>query len=262
MEGGVEKGITMAVARDRSVFLLKHPNHSGVKIGVLVATLAVAALVVSGCLHGFGESAERYYPLKQGMKWKYRLTVTELLFPFSGEERVANLPPRSLAGRQLTPQMDDVSLGAILGTTLPKQLVVEFYGDDGTGIREFASQRDADPEPKPETNYLIKYPIRVGTRWTEQHKTQLVKKDIDVAVVNLIKSTTDQVVVPAGPFINCIRIKASGKTTPDSSGTVVSIDEDYWLAPDVGMVKSIYTEKASDSTREASVVRELEEFKH
>jgi hypothetical protein len=70
------------------------------------------------------------------------------------------------------------------------------------------------------------------------------------------------VVVPAGPFINCIRIKASGKTTPDSSGTVVSIDEDYWLAPDVGMVKSIYTEKASDSTREASVVRELEEFKH
>jgi hypothetical protein len=251
----------MVVPRDRSAFLLKHPNHSGLMIGVLVATLAVVALVVSGCLHGFGENAERYFPLKQGMKWKYRLTVTELLFPFSGEDRVTNLAPRNFAGRQLTPQMDDVSLGAILGTTLPKQLVVEFYGDDGTGIREFAAQRDADPEPKPRTNYIIKYPIRVGTRWTEQHKTQLIKKDSDIAVVNLIKSTTDQVVVPTGPFSNCIRINASGRTAPDSSGTVVSVEEDYWLAPDVGMIKSLYTEKASDSTGQASVVRELEEFK-
>ena len=251
----------MAVTSERSTFLLKHPNHSGLKMGALIATLAIASTVVFGC-HPFGERAERYYPLKQGMKWKYRLTVTELMFPFSGEDLVTNLAPRNLAGRQLTPQMDDVSFGAILGTTLPKQLVVEFYGDDGTGIREFASQRDADPEPKPETNYLIKYPIRVGTQWTEQHKTQLLKKDIEITLVNVIKSTTDQVVVPAGPFSNCIRIEASGKTAPDKSGNVVSVDDDYWLAPDVGMVKSLYTEKASDSSGQASLVRELEEFKH
>jgi hypothetical protein len=250
----------MAATSERSTFLLKHPNHSGLKMGALVATLAFAAFIVSGCLHGFGENAERYFPLKQGMKWKYRLTVTELLFPFSGEDRVTNLAPRNFAGRELTPQMEDVSLGAILGTTMPKQLVVEFYGDDGSGIREFAAQRDADPEPQPRTNYILKYPIRVGTRWIEQHKTQLLKKDTDIAVVNFIKSTTDQVVVPAGPFSNCIRIKASGKTAPDSSGTVVSIEEDYWLAPDVGMVKSLYTEKASDSTGQASVVKELEEL--
>ena len=251
----------MAVTSERSTFLLKRPNHSGLKMGALIATLAIASTVVFGC-HPFGERAERYYPLKQGMKWKYRLTVTELMFPFSGEDLVTNLAPRNLAGRQLTPQMDDVSFGAILGTTLPKQLVVEFYGDDGTGIREFASQRDADPEPKPETNYLIKYPIRVGTQWTEQHKTQLLKKDIAITLVNVIKSTTDQVVVPAGPFSNCIRIKAIGKTAPDKSGNVVSVDDDYWLAPDVGLVKSLYIEKASDSSSQASVVRELEEFKH
>ena len=252
----------MAVASEGSTLLLKHPNRTGLKLGALVATLAIATMVVSGCMHGFGENAERYFPLKQGMKWKYRLTMTELLFPFSGEDRVTNLPPRNFAGRQLTPQMEDVSLGAILGTTLPKQLVVEFYGDDGAGIREFAAQRDADAEPQPRTNYyVLKYPIRVGTRWTEQHKTQLLKKDIDITLVNFVKSTTDQVVVPAGPFSNCIRIKTSGKTAPDSSGTVVSVDEDYWLAPDVGLVKSLYVEKASDSTGQASMVKELEEFK-
>src|ERR1700730_1190296 len=145
-----------------SAFLLKHLSHTGLKMGATVVILALATMVVFGC-HPFGESAERYYALKQGLKWKYRLTVTELMFPFSGEDLVTNLALRNFAGRQLTPQMDDVSFGAILGTALPKQLVVEFYGDDGTGIREFASQRDADAEPKPETNYLIKYPIRVGT---------------------------------------------------------------------------------------------------
>jgi len=252
----------MALASDRSVFLLKRPDHSALKMGAVVATLAVTALVVSGCLHGFGESAERYYPLKQGLKWKYRLTVTELIFPLSAEARVTNLAPRNFAGRQLTPQMEDVSFGAILGTTLPKQLVVEFYGDDGSGIREFAAQHDADAEPQPRTNYLLKYPIRVGTRWTEQLKTQLLKKDTAIALVNFIQSTTDQVVVPVGPFSNCIRIKTSGKTAPDSSGAVVSVDEDYWLAPDVGMVKSLYTEKSSDSAGQASLVMELEEFKH
>jgi hypothetical protein len=262
MEGGVEKGITMAVARDRSVFLLKHPNHSGVKIGVLVATLAVAALVVSGCLHGFGESAERYFPLKQGMKWKYRLKITQLIFPFSGEASVTNLAPRSFAGRMLTPQMEDMSFGAILGTKLPKQLVVGFYGDDGSGLREFAEQSDTDAEPEPLTNYLLKYPIRVGTQWPYQFKTQFIKKDTAIALVSFILSTSDQVVVPAAQFSKCIRVKTSGKTTPDSSGAFVSVDEDDWFAPDVGLVKNLYAEKASDSSGQASLVEELEEFKH
>lgn len=241
---------------------MNRTNHSELKMGAVVAALAVTALVVSGCLHGFGESAERYYPLKQGLKWKYRLTVTEVLFPFSGEARVTNLAPRNFAGRMLTPQMDDVSFGAILGTTLPKQLVVEFYGDDGSGIREFAAQHDTDAEPQPRTNYLLKYPVRVGTRWTDQLKTQLIKKDAAIALVSFIQSTTDQVVVPAGPFSNCIRVKTSGKTAPDSSGAFVSVDEDAWFAPDVGLVKNLYAEKASDSSGQASVVMELEQFKH
>jgi hypothetical protein len=240
---------------------MKRTNHSALKTSAVVVLIAVTAMVLSGCLHGFGERAERYYPLKQGLKWKYRLTVTELIIPFSGEDRVTNLAPRDYAGRRLTPQMEDVSFGSILGTTLPKQLVVEFYGDDGLGIREFAAQRDADAEPQPRSNYLIKYPIRVGTRWTDQSKTQLLKKDVAIALVSFIQSTTEQVVVPSGQYSKCIRIKTTGTTSPDSSGATISVDEDYWLAPDVGMVKSLYAEKSSDSSSQASAVMELEEFK-
>ena len=86
----------MAVTSERSAFLLKHPNHSGLKMSAaLIATFAIATTVVFGC-HPFGERAERYYPLKQGMKWKYRLTVTELMFPFSGEDLVTNLALETL----------------------------------------------------------------------------------------------------------------------------------------------------------------------
>jgi hypothetical protein len=42
----------------------------------------------------------------------------------------------------------------------------------------------------------------------------------------------------------------------------VSVEEDEWLAPDVGMVKEIYNEKKSNSSEKASMVGELEEFKH
>src|SRR5260370_38389990 len=244
----------MAIASDRSACLLKRPSHSGLKIGARIAALAVAAILAFGCIHGFGERAERYFPLKQGMKWKYRMTVTQLLFPFSGEARVTNLPPRDFAGRTVTPQMEDVSFGAILGTTLPKQLVVEFYGDDGSGLREFAMQLDTDAEPKPRINYVLKYPIRVGTRLTDQLKTHLFKKDTAIALVSFIQSTSDQVVVPAGPYSNCIRVKTTGKTAPDSSGAFVSVDEDDWFAPDVGLVKNLYAETASDSSGQASVV--------
>jgi hypothetical protein len=82
----------MAVASERSTFLLTRRYHSGLKMGALVAALAVTALVFFGCLHGFGENAERYFPLKQGLSWTYRVSTTVFSLPISGEMKVTNLP--------------------------------------------------------------------------------------------------------------------------------------------------------------------------
>jgi hypothetical protein len=194
----------MAVTSARSAFLLKRPDHSGLKMGALVATLAIATMVAFGCGHGFGESAERYFPLKQGLTWTYRVSTTVFSLPISGEMKVTNLPQRSLGGRMVVPQTTDSSVGPMLGTVLPKQLTVSFYLDDRSGICEIAEQADADTEPKPVSNCELKYPIRVGTRWTSELKTLLLSKDASLSAESTIVSTTDQVVVPAGSYSDCI----------------------------------------------------------
>ena len=245
--------------RTSEVSAAKRPNISRTRIGAAIAAFVLAVWIVLKWAHG--PSAERYYPLKLGFTWTYRVSTTVLSLPISGQMKVTNLASRNLNGRTVVPQTTDASLGPMLGTVFPKQLSVSFYLDDGSGLLEISNQEDADTEPKPVGNYELKYPIRVGTRWTSQLKTLLLGKDISISAESTLVSTTDQVVVPAGSYSNCIRITTVGKTAVDSSGSFVSTDDNEWLAPDVGMVKEIYTEKKNNSSEKASMVAELEDFK-
>ncbi len=140
-------------------------------------------------------------------------------------------------------------------------MAVIFFANDKNGIREIAYQESKDVEPKPLLSYILKYPIEVGTRWTDRVKTQLLKRELPISVQSSIVSTTDQVIVPAGAFNDCIRVKEIGKTDADSSGTFVSVEGNAWFARDVGLVKEIYTESGSDSSDKQTLVLELEEFK-
>ena len=227
----------------------------------LVVSFVVAALIVLRWVNGSGYSAERYFPLKQGLTWKYRMSATIHSFPVSGEAAVTNLAPRSLEGATVVPQTSDMTFGSILGIALPKSMVAAFYANDQTGIREIANQESTDVEPKPLLSYILKYPIEVGTQWTDRVKTSLIKRGTSISLENSVMSTTDQVIVPAGAYQNCVRVKSSGKTGFDSSGAFISVEQNAWFARDVGQIKQIYSESGGDSSDKQTFVIELEEFK-
>ena len=174
---------------------------------------------------------------------------------------VANLAARDLQGTTVVPQTTDMTFGSILGIALPKTMMVVFYANDQNGVREIADQENTDVEPKPLLSYILKYPIEVGTQWTDKVKTQLIKRGTSITLENSIMSTTDQVIVPAGAYQNCVRVKSSGKTGADSSGAFIAVEENAWFARDVGLVKQIYSESDGDSSDKQTLVLELEEFK-
>jgi hypothetical protein len=234
---------------------------SRLKTGARVVVLAMAALLVLRWIHGSGSSAERYFPLKQGLTWKYRISVTLHLLPVAGETTVANLAPRTLQGLTVVPQTNDTAMGAFLGIVLPKRMEVVFFSSDRSGIRIVADQDSTDVEPKPYLSYILKYPIEVGTHWTDRVKTQLLKPGHPISLDSAIVSTTDQVITPAGSFSDCIRVKYSGKTALDSSGASISAEGNEWYARDVGLVKQIYSESSGDSSDKQASLLELEEFK-
>jgi hypothetical protein len=236
-------------------------NPSRLKRGVRVVVLAIAVLIVLRWIHGSGSDAERYFPLKQGLTWKYRVSATIHSFPVSGEATVTNLAPRSLQGASVVPQTSDMTFGTILGIALPKSMGVVFYVNDQNGVHAIADQESKDVEPKPLLSYILKYPIEVGARWTDRVKTQLLKRDLPISVQSSIVSTTDLVIKPAGSFSDCIRVKEIGKTDADSSGAFVSVEGNAWFARKVGLIKEIYNESGSDSSDKQTLVLELEEFK-
>jgi hypothetical protein len=236
--------------------------HSGrLRFGAQVAVFVVVALIVLRWIHRSGSAAERYFPLKQGSTWKYRVSATIHSFPVSGETTVINLAPRSLQGATVVPQTSDTTFGTILGIALPKSMGVVFYVDDQNGVHAIADQESKDVEPKPLLSYILRYPIEVGTQWTDRVKTQLLKRELPISVQSSIVSTTDQVITPAGSFSDCIRVKEIGKTDADSSGALVSVEGNAWFARDVGLVKEIYNESGNDSSNKQAMVLELEEFR-
>lgn len=236
-------------------------RESRLRTSAQVFVLVVLAILVLRWIHGSGSSAERYFPLKQGLTWKYRVSATLHSLPVSGEATVANLDPRGLLGTTVVPQTTDITFGTILGIGLPKTMGVSFYGNDQYGIREVAHQESTDVEPKARSNYILKYPIEMGTQWTDNMKTQVLKPGTPIALANSIVTATDQVIVPAGSYQNCVRVKSIGKTIADSSGAFVSAEENAWFARGVGLVKQIYTESASDTSDKQTLLLELEEFK-
>jgi hypothetical protein len=68
--------------------------------------------------------------------------------------------------------------------------------------------------------------------------------------------------VPAGDFMDCVKIKHAGGSKKD--GAAVSLEAYEWYAPDVGLVKSVATIKKLENNQTTSSEHlnyQLESFK-
>ena len=226
-------------------------------------------------------SSENYYPLDEGRRWEYQVYVKkkgpwDLSGPIkiSAKQVCTIFPQREIKGKKVTPmQIEQIQRGSVYTRFL-------FYVKDQNSIYEFASQKPEDVEPKIFHDYIIKYPIKVGNSWQETETSSLEPR-ISVPIKSTIESIDEVVTVPAGTFKECLKIKSIGfaekvfgeeeQKWPPPAKNYVKIERELyiWLAPNVGLIKTIFKEKKASSlgtpTSEIShfleIVMQLETFK-
>lgn len=203
----------------------------GASVERFTTVSAVATLLWLVPFLGCCAAAESYYPLKEGMTWRYQSSL--------GTLTVTNLAPRELAGKTVTPQQ------------VGKDLM--FVVDDDTGIYDFAQQSSADREPQvlsaPYYQYLQK-PVALGTNWEDKSQTALFPKTVSVLRRCTIDMVDDVVTVPAGTFKNCVRVKCAGSVLVpvESRGVAeVRVETYNWYAPGVGRVRWTTREKSNNA---------------
>ena len=211
---------------------------------IAVAVALFFLLPGSSC---FGETAEKYYPLKEGMTWVYSITSGK-----AGAQKitVTNLAPRELQGKTVTVRKWEVGGG----------VRNYFIAKDDYGVYRYAEQMTLTAEPKIITPkvYYLKNPVDKGTNW--DIATKMGENDLKVNVI--IESIEETVQVPAGTYKECVKLKHEGGM--EEAKAKLSLTAYEWYAPDVGLVKSMFTIKkkaAGQKDEIESTTYQLEAFK-
>lgn len=209
-------------------------------------TVAVALFFLLPGSSCFGQTAEKYYPLKEGMTWVYSATSTK-----SGVQKitVTNLAPRELQGKTVTPRKWEVGGG-----------VRHFFiAQDDYGVYRYAEQMTAAAEPKIVTPkvYYLKNPVDKGTDW--DNITKMGENELKVNIT--VESIRETVQVPAGTYKECVKLKHEGSMQEAQASFTLTAYE--WYGPGVGLVKSLFTfkKKAEGKEDTESSTYQLESFK-
>ena len=215
------------------------------------ALLAVVSLVVcSGC----DDDLDGYYPLEAGHAWQYRVLVMQEGGALRGTAVVANLPPATVFGRVSVPQRSE-----LFGKT-----VVRFLAATNVGVVEFAQQAGtAPPVADDPPDYVLRLPVAAGTSWSSIWKSTRDGGWVSFPTVKTITGTRETVMVPAGTFAECLRVKIAGKAEAAllTGSVTIEVTGEEWYAPDVGFIKGAFRETVNQGEATSELAINLESFR-
>ena len=218
--------------------------------------------MISGC---DGPADESYFPLKEGLQWRYAVKQTTMDGIRQQKYFFINLAIQNINGEELHVRK------SIDGSLL-------YYKNTEQGVMYYGKEKQRYNENKFEVDkhFVFRYPLQAGTQWEDITYSRLLVKTGPpqktvfkiIAKVPLsveVESIDDVVRVPAGTFQNCIRIKKKGSAYKDAGNyiglTVVTITETSWFAPGVGLVKSVREETTEQKALDrGELIIELESF--
>jgi hypothetical protein len=202
-------------------------NTTGVdfKLAVLLP-LCIFAAVLAACEKSLSGN---YFPLEAGRAWTYQITQGGI----SATVVHTSLSPETLNGRRVYPRT--VSLQNTIMQT-------DYYVADDTGLFQYATKGNQDAEPVVMSNQPVIFglPLEPGQTWEDTHTSRLLGAPVLIPVTVVITKRNARVAVPAGTFDNCIQISVAGSAVT-AYGTL-TVGEEYWLAPNTGIVKSLQNE--------------------
>jgi len=216
----------------------------------------VLLLLIGGC----DDTSVDYFPLGESLWWQYRVERT-----IKGEHHeqkliLVNLPPRNLEEGTFYPQrrMDDR---------------FEFYARDANGIYWVN-------EMNGERLQILAQPLAVNTKWEGQTRFFFLemtggfapafreRAQSRMVLEYTVESLEDTVVVAAGKFTNCMRVRATGsnfagmKLKELFGIRFLKVEQTEWYAPGVGLIKRERNEFTTPADFSNKYVQELERVKH
>lgn len=202
---------------------------------VLVVALGMGVAACSG-----GDRS--YYPQLPGAFWRYGVTVKTTELTRHSKYTVLGLAPVRVDGR-------------VLARTRVNDALVYLYDTTDTGIYRVGARNAGAAETGLATVPVLELPVPAapGTRWTQGTVTAVLEATVDpfrrkyrlqepVEMQYVISSTSDEVVVPAGRFRDCLRVTGTGSGYFKGDKTIfpsaIAIEQTDWYAPGVGLVRS------------------------
>jgi hypothetical protein len=212
-----------------------------------IAAAGLILAVLSCCQ----DDLSRYYPLEAGLAWHYRVTLTQGREVTTTTADVVNLQPTDVLGRTGVPQQSEMF----------GQSLVRYLAKDERGIFEFAQQQaggGVTPVGNDTPNYVLRVPLAHGTTWPSTWQSTRDGRRMSFPTVKAIAATDETVMVPAGTFSDCIRLKITGKGQANlaSGPATIEVQGDEWYAPEIGFIKGIFRETVNSG--EAPVEQEMD----
>ena len=182
-----------------------------------------------------------YFPLSSGLKWHYNVS----LITRDGLEKqkyiLHNVGPDELNGQPV-----------FLRKSLDGTILYYSISDDGIYYLGNLDSKATKPKFYADKRIVIPKPFAIDKKWEQITYTKLLKKTgppqrtefkiiAEVPLEIKIESMNDTVIVPAGKFKKCMRIRMTGSAYKDAGNyvglTLVGVEQTNWYSQGVGLVK-------------------------
>jgi hypothetical protein len=215
--------------------------------------LAAVAGLAAALLWSCQDDLTRYYPLDAGLAWQYRVSLAEGQGVLTTTADVANLQPADVLGRTGVPQRSEMF----------GQNLVRYLAKDGRGVFEYAQQAGSGtPVGSDAPNYVLRVPVADGTTWSSTWQSTRDGRQVSFPTVKAIAATDETVMVPAGTFSGCIRLKITGKAQVNlmSGPATIEVRGDEWYAPEIGFIKGAFSETVNSGEATTELGMDLASF--
>ncbi len=181
-------------------------------------------------------SGSKYFPMKTGSAWTYRLTETDSL----GNTQTVNYTNSIIGSVSISKKAYAIILDSNKGDSLLARL-------DKNVLYSLRQVGDTQGNVRSEVP-LINFNVQAGQSWVVYSKTYTIQ---GFSISQNIKGDfigVETVQVPAGAFTDCLRYRITDTTSVTSAVSTSSNvnQEDIWLAPNAGKVKLTSAYRVND----------------
>lgn len=205
--------------------------------------ILLLALLSGFALHGCGREAMSFFPLEKGWRWVYSIDLTTMDGSSNKKYLVENL------GRTVLKD-EEVSARRTADGTM------YYYREDANGVLRIGETLPDEPTrlysspivvlPNPatlSTPSWSNWEYTVALQRAGSPKADALRKiAVQLQMHYVIVSVDNEVVVPAGRFERCLRVRGTGVTDLDLGfhvgPTTIRVESTEWYARGVGLIKA------------------------